>query len=344
MLRFSYVSPPGSERRSNESAVSARSSFSSIQSILPSIGLTKRRCKHLDAIQLVREQRQNHKQELAYQARPFVLCGIPLRRPPSHQLTHRRHSGKFFLEIVGHSKFGLPYGQDRLIPIWIATLALQQKSRVIGFENAAQILDFFRLPRDGPHYRRLIEGFQRLFTATIFFGTDEQPDRKSVIEWARFHFFDHLCLWSTPSEEGPTVPAHPTENAITLSEGFYTEIDAHRIPVEREVVAALAHAPGILDFYIWVVWRSWTVKAGSVHVPVFGAGGLNEQLGTRDYSLDRRFRHTIRLWLDRVKLFWPECPATLTGNRQFLVIHSARQSPAVRAGQKGTFTTIRPRR
>ncbi len=228
----------------------------------------------------------------------------------------------------------VPYGQDRLIPIWIATLALQQKSRVIRFENAAQILDFFRLPRDGPHYRRLVQGFQRLFTATIFFGTEEQPDRKSVIDWARFHFFDHLCLWSNPSEEGPIAPTHPTENTITLSEGFYTEIDAHRIPVEREVVAALAHAPGILDFYIWIVWRSWTVKAGSVHVPVFGAGGLNEQLGTRDYSLDRRFRHTIRLWLDRVKLFWPECPATLTKNRQYLVIHSARHCPAIRAGQR----------
>jgi hypothetical protein len=73
--------------------------------------------------------------------------------------------------------------------------------------------------------------------------------------------------------------------------------------VEREVVAALAHAPGILDFYLWIVWRSWTAKGRPVSIPVLGTGGLNQQLGSQDYSLDRRFRHTIRLWLDRVKLF-----------------------------------------
>jgi hypothetical protein len=58
-----------------------------------------------------------------------------------------------------------------LIPIWVATLAVQQQSRVIRFSSAAQLLEFFRLPKDGPHYRRMVEGFQRVFAATIFFGT-----------------------------------------------------------------------------------------------------------------------------------------------------------------------------
>jgi hypothetical protein len=35
-----------------------------------------------------------------------------------------------------------------------------------------------------------------------------------------------------------------------LSEAFYDEIDQHRIPVEREVVALLANAPGVLDLYV----------------------------------------------------------------------------------------------
>ena len=54
--------------------------------ILDSISITKLRLKQLDAIQLVRDQRANGKQELAYHARPFVLCGLPLRRP-RHRLT-----------------------------------------------------------------------------------------------------------------------------------------------------------------------------------------------------------------------------------------------------------------
>jgi hypothetical protein len=48
------------------------------------------------------------KQDLAYNARPFVLCGIPLRRPPRNQLLHMRRNGRFFLQIAGHPQFGLP--------------------------------------------------------------------------------------------------------------------------------------------------------------------------------------------------------------------------------------------
>jgi hypothetical protein len=50
---------------------------------------------------------------------------------------------------AGHPEFGLPFGQDRLIPIWVATLAVQQKSRIVRFESAAQMLDFFHLSKDG---------------------------------------------------------------------------------------------------------------------------------------------------------------------------------------------------
>jgi len=84
------------------------SGFVPVESILDKISITKLRLKQLDAIQLVREQRGNGKQELAYRARPFVLCGLPLRRPPAGELVHRRQNGKFFLEVVAHPRFGLP--------------------------------------------------------------------------------------------------------------------------------------------------------------------------------------------------------------------------------------------
>ena len=90
-------------------------------------------------------------------------------------------------------------------------------------------------------------------------------------------------------------PGPANGNVITLSESFYREIDAHRIPVERHVVAALAHAPGILDFYLWIVWKSWTVKGREVRVPLTGPGGLSLQLGTREYSRDLERGIPIRL-------------------------------------------------
>jgi hypothetical protein len=49
-----------------------------------------------------------------------------------------------------------------------------------------------------------------------------------------------LCLTAQYNNEA-------AENVISLSEAFYREIDQLRIPVEREVIGALAHAPGMLD-------------------------------------------------------------------------------------------------
>jgi hypothetical protein len=82
--------------------------FVPVESILPQIGILKQTVKKLEAIHMVREQRENGKQEIAYHARPFVLCGLPLRRPPAGELVHRRQNGKFFLEVVAHPRFGLP--------------------------------------------------------------------------------------------------------------------------------------------------------------------------------------------------------------------------------------------
>lgn len=298
-------------------------SLSPVREILPRLGITKRRLKQLELIQIVLEQRDSGKQELAFHTRPFGLCGMPLRRPSSRQLTYSRHSGKFSLHIVGHPSFGLPFGQDRLIPIWVATLALQQKSRIVHFQCASEMLAFFGLCPDGYHYRRLIDAFKRIFASTIFFGTDDQPTNSTLIDWTRFHFLDQMKLWCSPDNGDPQAVAEDPGNVITLSEAFYDEIDHHRIPVERNVVAALAHAPGVLDFYLWLVWKSWTVNGHPARIPMVAPGGLNEQLGTTEYSLDRRFCHTIVGWLKKVKTFWPECPAVVTSDRRFLIVHSS---------------------
>lgn len=328
MLRFSYVPPTSAANPRPKPGSRPASSFTSIQATLPIIGITKRRLKQLEAVQLIREQRENHCQDLAFHARPFVLCGLPLRRPPKQQLMYTRRNGKFFLQITGHPEFGLPFGQDRLIPIWVATLALRQRSRTVRFGTAAEMLDFFRLFKDGKRYHRIMEGFQRIFAATIFFGTTDQPAGKPVLDWARFHFFDRLHLWFR-HDEPATVPASGTENLIVLSEAFYDEIDQHRIPVEREVVALLANAPGVLDLYVWLVWKTWALNGQSVRIPLFTSGGLADQLGTESYSADRFFRRKISRWLREVQALWPECPASISADGQNLLLHSARGNPAV---------------
>jgi alpha-beta hydrolase superfamily lysophospholipase len=115
----------------------------SASSLLKSFGITRRRLKTLDAIAQVRELSRNHRNAKAYSARPFVLCGIPVRRPAKHSLEYSRQNGLFRLRVIGHPDQGLPFGQDRLLLIWIATMATWHKSRVIRFRSAAAILETF---------------------------------------------------------------------------------------------------------------------------------------------------------------------------------------------------------
>src|SRR5215467_16103847 len=79
--------------------------------------------RKVDAIELVRQNRTDGTQDVAFGARPFVLCGLPIRRLPGGILRYSRRNGRFFLEIIGRPVYGVPFGQDRLIPLSIATQA-----------------------------------------------------------------------------------------------------------------------------------------------------------------------------------------------------------------------------
>ena len=275
--------------------------------------VSNRQRKRIESVELVRQDRDRNQQKLAFNARPFVLCGLPIRRPPAGTLQHTRRNGRFKLEVIAHPDYGLPFGQDRLIPIWVATLAVRQKSQTVLFRSAAEILEEFDLPRDGPHYRRLIDGFKRIFTSTIYFGTDTPEQRQQVWDCRRFHFFDRLRIWCNGGAPDITVDAVPDQNVIRLSEPFWREIEAHPIPVDVRVVRELTNIPGCLDLYMWLCWRCFNAKRTD-DVPLFGGTGLAVQLGVVDYSRDRNFRKRLKDWLKMVLLYWPECPARITAD------------------------------
>jgi hypothetical protein len=139
-----------------------------------------------------------------------------------------------------------------------------------------------------------------------------------------------MQLWFNHGDQQDSPGHDPADNVITLSESFYDEVNEHPIPVERQVVAGLANAPGLLDFYVWIVWKSWAVKATPARIPLFGPQGLQAQLGAATYSRNKRFRQTIRQWLERIKLFWPECPADPSHDGKFLIVRSSTRAPAIR--------------
>ncbi len=208
------------------------------------------------------------------------------------------------------------------VPIWVATLAVLHQSRTIHFNSAAEILRTFDLPLDGKSYCRIVDGFQRIFTSTIFFGTDEQLAAATVIDSSRFHFFDQLQLWFSKDVHQSTLSGE-FQNTVVLSKQFWEEIKNHPIPVDLNVVRALASSAGCLDFLLWLTWHSGLTKRED-RIPLFGDRGLNHQLGTNRYSRPRDFRRQLERWLRVIGNLWPECPAKLSEDRKHLLVKPGR--------------------
>lgn len=119
---------------------------------------------------------------------------------------HERRNGQFLLQVTDHPQYGVLWGQDRLVPIFLATLAMRQQKQTVTFRSAAEMLDVFGMQQGGSQYRRLIAAFQRVFGATIFFGTDTQRERATVTHHARFNFMREARIWYSCDPNQATLP------------------------------------------------------------------------------------------------------------------------------------------
>ena len=168
--------------------------------------VSKQKLRQADGMALVRLQREKGEQNLCFSSRPFVLCGLPVRPLPPGQLIYERRNGNFLLQITGHPEFGVPYGQDRIVPIFLATLAVRQKSQTIRFRSASEMLATFGMQKGGKEYRRLIASFERIFGATMFFGTESLTARARVVQRSRFNFLREAQIWYNRSPEERVMP------------------------------------------------------------------------------------------------------------------------------------------
>jgi hypothetical protein len=273
--------------------------------------VSRYRLKQAEGIALVRANREEGRQPLAFASRPFILCGLPIRRPPTDQLLFERRNGNFLLQITGHPQFGLPFGQDRLVLIF---LAVRQKSQAVRFRSAAEMLDTFGMAKGGKEYRRIVAAFERIFGATMFFSTESTRSTATVIHRSRFNFLKEAEIWYSRSGDAP-----PGQNAITLSDEFYSEIFSHPIPADLEAIRVLAAAPALLDLFMWLSYRCFVAK-GPESIPLFGPFGLTQQLGCVEYSRPSRFRAMLEQWLQTIRALWPECPAVISGDGRILWI------------------------
>ncbi|MBC7924483.1 MAG: replication initiator protein A [Bryobacteraceae bacterium] len=289
-----------------------------LQEFAPELKISKQKLRQAEAVSMVRSRREAGEQNLGFASRPFVLCGLPVKRPSRGALVHERRNGRFMLQVTGHPEHGLPWGQDRLVPIFLATLAIRTQSPTIEFSSAAEMLDAFGLQQGGAQYRRLTGAFQRIFGATIYFGTDVQRDRARVFHQSRFNFMREARLWYARDMAQPTLPGE-CRNTVELSAEFFREIMDHPIPTDLQAAKALSCAPAALDLFTWLTYRCFVAK-GEERIPLFGDFGLANQLGTLEYTRPRKFREKLEGWLRLVYAMWPECPAHISVCGRELVV------------------------
>ncbi len=281
-----------------------------LKRMLPELVVSKQKLRQAEGSCIVRLKREAGKQNVGFSSRPFVLCGLPVRQPPKDQMLYERRNGNFVLQVTGHPNYGLPYGQDRVVPIYLATLAVRQQSQTIRFRTAAEMLETFGMHKGGKEYRRLVAAFERIFGATIFFGTDTLSGTARVVQRSRFSFFNQAQIWYSRDPEQYPV-SDQFENVIVLSDEFYREIVAHPIPADMEAVKVLASAPAVLDLFMWLSYRCFMAK-GKETIPLFGPRGLANQIGSVEYARPRKFREKLDQWLESIRVLWPECPAKVS--------------------------------
>lgn len=103
-------------------------------------------------------------------ARALSLVGLPRRKTSDHYLVRTLRLGKDLWLRVEYSTSAdgvLPYGADRFVLAGIQSLALDQKSPVVYFEQVSELLKMFGLSSAGTNLRLLRDRFKRISKLTI---------------------------------------------------------------------------------------------------------------------------------------------------------------------------------
>lgn len=280
--------------------------------------------KVVDAV----EARRDEKQTLAFTPEDFIRFGLPYKRHPG--IEYERRNGGVRYRILASPEHGIPFGQDRLLPIWLATaytIVGKPEDGVIRFQCVKDILRAFGLGTGGSKHAALTASIQRLMHATFFVYDERQlasvPDAERKAGH-RYNIIDGYVLWFDRNSKQPNQ--HTLwQNEIILSRAFAASLREKVMPLDLDTVRALKDKPMALDLYVWQAHRSWELhqqRRDSVGVPVFGERGLLAQLGSRA-GTEKKARELLRANQKLVQAVWRGCPNHLTKDGNRLVLRPA---------------------
>lgn len=264
------------------------------------------------------------KNEVGFQS-PF-LCQLPLPAKSVKLDVYKHRSkvkineifdykwkkkiGKKEIVVKGDPDYGLPYGRDILVILYlIEKCKANNWNPIIKLKSVEDYINSFNLGTSKKQYVRIKNAFKRIFNATWHFydreekngRIDEEPEPYKIIKRYRIYF----------DEKGGDKTLF--ENTIELDHRFVEQIKQARVPYKKEVVLKLKRKVIALNLYLFLSFRTWynlEFEKKEIFIPFFGPGGLQEQISS-DLAGQTNFRRDFHDWLKDIKEAWPECPVYL---------------------------------
>ena len=238
--------------------------------------------------------------EIGYMGRLLALCSLP-RTDPVDQKEFKRSNGPYTLYMVAGGGNKLPFGHiPRLLLAWVCTEAVRTQSRDLLLGKS--LSDFMRVVGVNPvgaSFARVRNQMKRLFACQIslHYTDNRRESRISSLIADRSDFW-----WNDREHDDPGE----WNSTIRLGEEFFSEIIAHPIPLDMNILKALSRCSLGLDLYQWINYRTFALDR-----PLFLSwkqlyrqfGGDPSRVGERYEVRDWR-RQAIRE-LTKIKIAWP---------------------------------------
>ena len=239
--------------------------------------------------------------EMGFMARLMALCSLP-RTNSDERLQYKRINGPYKLIMIAGGDNKLPYGNlPRLLLAWVSTEAVRTQSRelVLG-DSLSEFMRKLGLAPVGGARTRLRNQMDRLFSASVELIYEDEHGK----QFAASRIADRGELWWNPKRPDQRSL---WESKIYLGAAFFNEIIAHPVPLDMNVLKALKRSPLGLDWYMWLVYRTFALKS-----PLrLSWKQLYRQFGVTPAKADdkftvRDFRRKVLRELVKIKTAWPE--------------------------------------
>ena len=240
--------------------------------------------------------------DLGFMARTMALCSLP-RTNPGNRLQYKRVNGPYTLIMTATGDHKLPYGNlPRLLMAWLSTEAVRTQSREISLGDS--LAEFMRTlgiyNSGGQPQTRLRNQMDRLFNASVRLIYEDEHGKQFIAS----HIADRGEFWW---DERKPDECSLWDSKIELGEKLFNEIIQHPVPLDMNILAALKRSALGLDFYLWLVYRIFALRAPlRLSWPT-----LYRQFGTdpnkaEDNRTVQAFRTDSLRELKKIKLAWPD--------------------------------------